>query len=216
MELKEIAAISGKPGLYKILKSTPKGVIVETLDAQKKRLSVGINHRVSILKEISIYTTTEEGTESLAQALHNIHQLYKGEIPVDKKSEEKELRVFMKEIVPEYDIDRVFYADMKKLVSWYSILFEFVPEIFDNLLTTENPESEATTEEENPEAAVAENDEVAENPEMEANADTEATEAPTEETHEEAVQAEDTTPAESVDAATPKKKPTKTKKNTKE
>jgi hypothetical protein len=74
MKLKEIAAISGKPGLYKILKSTPKGVIVETLDEQKKRSSIGISHRVSILKEISIYTTSEEGIVTLEQALHDIHQ----------------------------------------------------------------------------------------------------------------------------------------------
>ncbi len=192
MELKEIAAISGKPGLYKILKSTPKGVIVETIDAQKKRLSVGINHRVSILKEISIYTTTEEGTESLEQALHDIHELYKGELPVHKKSEEDKLRTFMKEIVPAYDEDRVLHADMKKLVSWYSILFEFIPEIFDNLLKEDKQE---TTQEDTSAENEAEPSEVAQ---------------------EEVIEVESTTAAEDTTAEVPEEKEKEAKKITKE
>lgn len=202
MELKEIAAISGKPGLYKILKSTPKGVIVETLDAQKKRLSIGINHRVSILKEISIYTTTEEGTESLEQALHNIHQRYNGELPVHKKSEEKELRVFMQEIVPDYDEDRVFHADMKKLVSWYSILFEFIPEIFDNLLKEENQEATSDEAEENTPA------------EETVNAEETSEEVAQKETDEEEVA--ETTPAEETSNEAPKEQKTSSKKTAKE
>ncbi len=146
MKLKEIAAISGKPGLYKILKSTPKGVIVETLDEQKKRSSMGISHRVSLLKEISIYTTDEEGVILLEQALYNIHQKYNGEIPVHKKSEESELISFMEEIIPQYDRNRVFMSDMKKLVSWYGIIFQFSPETFDTLLVVDEEEEESKKE----------------------------------------------------------------------
>jgi hypothetical protein len=171
MKLKEIAAISGKPGLYKILKSTPKGVIVETLDEQKKRSSIGISHRVSILKEISIYTTSEEGIVTLEQALHDIHQKYAGELPVHKKSEEKELREFLAEIISDYDRERVFISDMKKLVSWYAVVYQFSPETFETLLKEDEEEEnkeeevkEETTEEEEEEKVEAKEEKKAAKP----------------------------------------------------
>ena len=60
MTLKEIASVSGKPGLYKVVKPTRTGIILETIDDQKKKLIANTNSRVSLLKEISLYTTSDE------------------------------------------------------------------------------------------------------------------------------------------------------------
>lgn len=130
MDLKEIASISGKGGLYHILKPTRTGVIVESLDDQKKKLVVGANHRVSVLQEVSIYTTDAEGSVPLEDVFAKIHEEF-GEDPGVDTSDAEELKAFTKHIIPEYDEDRVYPSDMKKLVNWYKILLEYAPEVFE-------------------------------------------------------------------------------------
>ena len=76
MELKDIASVSGKGGLFKIIKPGKTGVILESLDDAKTKLVVGGNQRMSLLSEISIYTTTKEGTESLETVLIAIKNKY--------------------------------------------------------------------------------------------------------------------------------------------
>ncbi|MDL5048740.1 DUF5606 domain-containing protein [Oscillatoria amoena NRMC-F 0135] len=73
MKLDEIATLSGKSGLFKVLKPTKSGVILESLDEHKTKIVATPNHRMSVLSEISIYTTTKEGTVSLEQVLKKIH-----------------------------------------------------------------------------------------------------------------------------------------------
>ncbi len=128
MLLKEIATISGMSGLFKVYKSTAKGAIMESLDAKKEKVAIGTSHRVSILQEVSIYTTDKEGTILLANVLHAIHEKYQGVLPVTPKSEGKELLVFLKTVVENYDTSRVYASDVKKLVSWYLILLTQAPE----------------------------------------------------------------------------------------
>ncbi len=72
MDFKELATVSGKPGLFKILKPTRSGVILESLDDKKTKLVAGIAQRVSILSDISIYTLTEEGAEPLKSVMQKI------------------------------------------------------------------------------------------------------------------------------------------------
>ena len=76
MELSEIASISGKGVLFRILKPGKSGVILESLDEAKTKIVAGIKHRVSVLHEISIYTTTKEGTAPLADVLVKIKEKY--------------------------------------------------------------------------------------------------------------------------------------------
>jgi outer membrane biosynthesis protein TonB len=146
MKLKEIATISGKPGLYKIFKPTKNGVIVESLDDKKQKMVVGSNHRVSILQEVSIYTTDKEGSKPLAEVLHKITQEYKDGLSLNAKSSNQELEDFMLKIVPEYDKTKVYVSDMKKLVGWYGILQKYSPETFATLLEVDEPKTETVEE----------------------------------------------------------------------
>lgn len=131
MELSEIASISGKGGLFKVLKPGKSGVLLESLDATKSRIVASTTQRLSLLSEISIYTHTKEGTAPLEQVLKKIHQEYKQDLGVDGNSDGNELKVFLKSVLPEFDENRVYVSDIKKLVKWYGILVEQAPEIFE-------------------------------------------------------------------------------------
>lgn len=162
MELKEIAAISGKGGLFRILKPTRNGVIVESLDSQKKKLAVSASSKVSVLKEISIYTTDKEGALALEEVLFRIFEKYQLTLPIESKAESAALMAFIGEIVPEYDIDKVYPSDIKKLVAWYAILAQQAPALLDRAqaqnTTEEVPAQEeikAESKEEKPKKAAA-------------------------------------------------------------
>jgi hypothetical protein len=130
MELSEIASISGKGGLFKVLKPGKSGVLLESMDATKARIVANATQRLSVLSEISIYTTTKEGTIALEDVLKKIHKDFKDDLGVDGTSDANELKAFLKSVLPEYDEDRVYVSDIKKLVKWYSILLEQAPEVF--------------------------------------------------------------------------------------
>ena len=130
MELNEIASIAGKGGLFKVTKPTRSGVIVESLDEKKQKLVASADNRISILKEISIYTTDQEGSISLENVLKKINGEFDDDLGVSSGSNPEELKAFMKHIVPEYDVNRVYVSDIKKLISWYNILYKQAPEVF--------------------------------------------------------------------------------------
>lgn len=130
MELSEIASISGKGGLFKVLKPGKSGVLLESLDATKSRIVASATQRLSILSEISIYTTTKEGTVALEDVLKKIHKDFNDDLGVDGNSEANELKAFLKSVLPEYDENRVYVSDIKKLVKWYTTLLEQAPEVF--------------------------------------------------------------------------------------
>lgn len=129
MELSEIATVSGKGGLFKVVSPTKSGVILESLDDAKTKLVTNANNRLSLLHEISIYTTTKEGTEPLENILKKIHQEYAGDLGLDANAEGTELRAFVKSVLPEYDEARVYVSDLKKLVKWYGIILQYAPEV---------------------------------------------------------------------------------------
>lgn len=126
IDLKQVAAIAGMSGLYRIVKPTRTGVIVESLEETPKSMVAQARHRMSLLDEISIYTTDESGTVSLAEVFDRIHNKYGDSLPVSEKPDNSELMRFMEDVLPEYDEDRVYASDMKKLVSWYAIVNRFV------------------------------------------------------------------------------------------
>ena len=129
MELKEIASISGKGGLYKILKPTKSGVILEALDESKSKLVATATQRLSLLNEISIYTTDKEGTVSLESVLKKMNLDFGKDLGVDPESDATELKAFFKSVLPEYDENRVYVSDIKKLVKWYRVLSLYAPEV---------------------------------------------------------------------------------------
>lgn len=129
MELKDIAAVSGKPGLFKVIKSTRGGLVLETLDEKKQKIITGPQNRVSLLHEISVYTEQVDKTIPLSEIFLKIHSEFGADPGVDGKSEPDELKAFLAHIVPDYDRDKVYVSDMKKMVSWYSIIFRNAPEL---------------------------------------------------------------------------------------
>ena len=137
MNFKDIVTVAGKPGLYKILKPTRSGVILESLDEKKAKLVAGMSMRVSILSDISIYTMTEEGAEPLESVMKKIEAEYKGDTGVDASSSDAELRAFLKSVLPEFDQDRVYVSDIKKLNAWYQIIRKNIPEVLEESNETE-------------------------------------------------------------------------------
>lgn len=129
MELSEIASVSGKGGLFKVMKPTKSGIILESMDESKTRIVASANSRISVLNEISIYTTTKEGTVLLDAVLKKIHADFGNDIGVDAESDPAELKAFLKSVLPEYDESRVYVSDIKKLVKWYEIITKYAPEL---------------------------------------------------------------------------------------
>jgi hypothetical protein len=140
MKIEEIATVSGKGGLFKVLAPTKSGVILESMDDAKTKMIATSNHKLSLLNEISIYTTTKEGTVALDHVLRKIKNEYGNDLGVDANADPSELKAFLKSVLPEYDDDRVYVSDIKKLVKWYEIIFNRAPEIL------EEPKDEAKAE----------------------------------------------------------------------
>jgi hypothetical protein len=122
MEFSKILAISGKPGLYKMLSQTKAGFIVESL-ADGKRFPVFAHERVSSLEEISIFTTGEEDLP-LKEVFRKISAKLEGKPLPEAGSDNQALKKFFLEAIPEYDPERVYVSDMKKTLAWYNLLLE--------------------------------------------------------------------------------------------
>ncbi|MCC9166036.1 DUF5606 family protein [Pontibacter harenae] len=126
IDLRQVAAISGMNGLYKVVKPTRTGVIVESLSDDPQRIVAQARHRMSLLDEISIYTTDEEATVPLAEVFDMIHQKYGDDLPLSEKPSNDEYKEFMRDVLPDFDEDRVYVSDMKKLANWYTIVNKHV------------------------------------------------------------------------------------------
>ncbi len=142
MDLTEVVSIAGKPGLQRIVGRRPAGLIVESLDARKKRFPSSITEKISILSDISIYTY--EGDVKLSEVLKSLHEKAQGGLQlITKKQKGDEIRDFFREVLPDFDETQVYTSDIVKLVNWYSILIEFTD--LDELLT-ENEDSSSEEE----------------------------------------------------------------------
>lgn len=137
MTLEDIATISGKGGLFRVFKPAKAGVILESLDESKSKIVATPNHKLSLLSEISIYTTTQEGTVPLKEVLKKIHTGFGNDLGLDGDAEGSELKSFLKSVLPEFDESRVYVSDIKKLVRWYGILSRYAPEILTGDETSE-------------------------------------------------------------------------------
>ena len=137
--LEKILAISGKPGLFKLISGSKRMVVVESL-LDGKRTPAYTTDRVISLSDIAMYT--EKTEVPLNEVFMNIQKIY-GENPIDvdyKKSSETELHAFMAKALPEYDRERVHNSDIKKLIQWYNLLLK-------NGLTDFSVEGEEKSEE---------------------------------------------------------------------
>ena len=120
MSLEKVLSISEKPGLFKLVTQTRNGFIAESL-IDGKRLSVSINSNVSLLSEIAIYTLTEE--VPLIKVLKTIKDKENGKATsISHKNSKDGLEEFFFEVLPDYDEDRVYASDIKKIIRWYNLL----------------------------------------------------------------------------------------------
>ncbi|WP_100616114.1 DUF5606 family protein [Confluentibacter citreus] len=144
MSLEKILAITGKPGLYKLIAQTRGGFVAESL-LDKKRLTVNVRQNVSVLSEIAIYTLTEE--VPLKKVLAIIKEKENGQpTTVTAKDTNDKLEEYFFSVLPEYDEDRVYVSDIKKIVQWYNLLQQH--DLLDFSEDIEKPKSETDEEEE--------------------------------------------------------------------
>ena len=147
MDLTKILAVSGKPGLFKVLSQTKNGFIVESL-TDGRRFPVFAHEKASALQEISIFSTGDD--IPLKEVLKKFNDKLGTESAPDPKSEPDVIQGFFAEIIPDYDKERVHLSDMKKVLTWYNILLE------KNMLDfTEEEETGKTEEPEKEENAPA-------------------------------------------------------------
>ena len=121
MGLEKILSISGKPGLYELTAQTRGGFVAKSVTDGKK-IAVNVRNNVSLLSEIAIYTYTEE--VPLGEIFQKISDKEDGKKAIDHKSNKKELEAYFSEILPDYDVERVYQSDIKKVLQWYNLLID--------------------------------------------------------------------------------------------
>ncbi len=137
MNLEKILAISGKPGLYALKVQTRSGFVAESL-LDGKKVTVGLRNNVSLLSEISMYTHTEE--KPLAEVMRNIAIKEDNGPAISHKEDNGKLLSYFKEVLPDYDEDRVYPSDIKKVLNWYNLLQS------KGLVSKEAPQAEEVNE----------------------------------------------------------------------
>ena len=120
MSLDKILSIAGKPGLFRLLTQTRSGFVAESL-ADGKKISVGISGNVSVLSEIAIFTLEEE--VPLRRVFAAIREKESGgRIALSPKADKADLEAYFFEVLPDYDEDRVYASDIRKVIQWYNLL----------------------------------------------------------------------------------------------
>jgi hypothetical protein len=133
MILKDILSISGEGGLFKFIAQGKNSIIVEHLETKKRTAAYG-TAKVSSLEDISIFGESED--IPLSEVFNRIFDKAEGGSSIDHKLSGAKLSAYFEEVVPEYDKERVYMSDIKKMISWYNILHSL------NLLEREKPEEE--------------------------------------------------------------------------
>jgi hypothetical protein len=119
MSLQKILAISGKPGLYELKLQTRTGFVAESL-IDGKRITVGLRSNVSLLSEIAVYTYTEE--VKLAEVFKAIAAKEQDGLALSHKESNDIMFSYFREVMPEFDEERVYISDIKKILNWYNML----------------------------------------------------------------------------------------------
>ncbi|MBQ0116907.1 MAG: DUF5606 domain-containing protein [Flavobacterium sp.] len=119
MSIERILSIAGKPGLYELKLQTRTGFVAESL-IDGKKITVGLRSNVSLLSEISIYTYS--GEIKLVEVFQNIATKENGGAAISHKDENNALIAYFREILPEFDEERVYISDIKKVLNWYNMI----------------------------------------------------------------------------------------------
>ena len=139
MELKDILVISGHGGLFKFISQGRNCIIVESLSDQK-RTTIPTTAKISMLEEIAVFTQNDN--ISLREVFRKIQTKENGGVTIPHKSPDAELKKYFEEVLPEYDQDRVYLSDIRKVLMWYNLLYEF------GFTDFEDPEEEKKDQEE--------------------------------------------------------------------
>lgn len=142
MDLSKILSIAGKPGLHQMISQSKSGLIVESL-LDGRRIPAFSHERISSLEEISIFTELDD--VPLKEVLKRIYKKEDGKKTISHKSSANELKALMLEILPDYDQERVYVSDIKKLINWYNLLIE--KELIDLEEDTKEEEENSSEEE---------------------------------------------------------------------
>ena len=140
MSLQKILAISGKPGLFELKLQTRTGFVAESL-LDGKKITVGMRSNVSLLSEIAVYTYNEE--VKLAEVFKAIAAKENEGASISHKEDNAVLLSYFREVMPEFDEDRVYPSDIKKIINWYNML---QPKGYVTLEALSQEEKEETTE----------------------------------------------------------------------
>ncbi len=119
IDLTGIISISGQPGLFKIIAQSKNGIIVEGL-ADKKRLNIYASTKVSTLSDISMFTTSDD--KPIEAIMTSVFEKEKGGVAVDNKADDKAIEAYFAQVLPDYDKERVYVSNMRKLFVWYNTL----------------------------------------------------------------------------------------------
>lgn len=119
MEFNKIISVAGKPGLFHAISQTKTGFIVESL-VDKKRFPIPSTNNVSLLENIAIYTYEEE--VPLLTVFKNMYEKTEGKETISHKESGQKLTAYFSEILPEYDEERVYTSNIKKVIQWYNLL----------------------------------------------------------------------------------------------
>jgi len=139
MNIEEFVAVSGKPGLYRMINNKSNGMVVENLDNGKVSFASLRKHNFNPIASIGIYVTTEEDTLNLKEVFTKMLEgIKKNPVPTNKASND-DLTKYLGKVLPEYDKERVYPSDIKKLVKWFSFLNDR------NLLNLEDEEADEKT-----------------------------------------------------------------------
>ena len=121
MALKDILVISGQSGLFRYISKGRNNVIVENL-SDHKRTTIPATAKISMLEDIALFTENDD--ISLREVFAKMQTKESGGAAISHKSSDKELKIYFSEVLPEYDKDRVYLSDIRKVVMWYNLLLE--------------------------------------------------------------------------------------------
>ncbi len=119
MEFEKIIAVSGKPGLFQIISQSKNAVIAESL-LDNKRVAINASSNISLLDNIAIYSY--EGDVKLATIFKTMFEKEGGKETISHKSSNQEVLSYFLEVLPDFDEDRVYASNIKKVIQWYNLL----------------------------------------------------------------------------------------------
>jgi hypothetical protein len=135
MNLENLIAVSGLPGLYRLAANRSNGLIIEEIKSGKRRFASSRKHQFTPLESIAIYTDDGESME-LKHVFRNMYDQLEDNPPIGTNSSSEDLHDYFEDVLPNYDKDRVFTGDIKKVIKWFNYLKE------SNLLTSQEEETD--------------------------------------------------------------------------